>query len=251
MSTTTAPVFQVNELKLAEHRLSDMVTTIEFTMISVIAGLMMFPLIEYATPLIRELRFEYWIYMLSQFGIVMFFWTALIAHALTFIGWPIDIGHNLLYLIVFPVVGIEMHFMSEPRTFYPMLVVITFVGAILPAYDLSLIRRRRVGAQGATAELYAAVYSRQRTLVYLSLGGLFLMIVMAVSVSVFPDFFIRRHMHVIFGFGLLAYILFLIRREFLQLNKIRGKILSKNAEQITEERRTGTRTGPGVNGTES
>ena len=87
MSTTTAPVFQVNELKLAEHRLSDMVTTIEFTMISVIAGLMMFPLIEYATPLIRELRFEYWIYMLSQFGIVMFFWTALIAHALTFIGW--------------------------------------------------------------------------------------------------------------------------------------------------------------------
>jgi len=108
------------------------------------------------------------------------------------------------------------------------------IGVILPAYDLSLIRQRQRGARGAAAELYAAAYSRQTALVYLTLGGLLVTIILVVLVSVFSDFFIRRHKHVILGFGLLAYILFLVSREIRQLNKMRGKILRKTAAQIAE-----------------
>ena len=236
MSIMTAPIPKATEYKLAEHKLGDMVTIIEFTLISVIAGLMLFPLIEYATPLIRELRFEFWVYMLTQLAIVMFFWTAMIAHALTFIGWPIDIVHNLIYLLVFPVVGIEMHFMSEPRTFYSMLVVISLVGVILLTYDLTLIRLRRTRARGAEAELFAAVYKRQVGLVYVILGALVNTILMAGLVSIFPDLFVKRHGHVVLGVLLLAYILFMIGRELKQLKRMRGMILSRVAEQIAVER---------------
>ncbi len=71
------------DYRKATIKLSDRVTTIEVTMISVIAGLMLFPWIDYATPLIRELRFEYWVYLVALLGIFMFYWVALIDYALT------------------------------------------------------------------------------------------------------------------------------------------------------------------------
>ncbi len=98
--------------------------------------------------------------MLAQLAIILFFWTALTAHALTFIGWPIDVGHNILYLILFPVVGIENHFIGDPRAFYPMLVIITLMGLVLATYDLSLIRRQRMDAPPKAAQLYEAAYVR-------------------------------------------------------------------------------------------
>jgi hypothetical protein len=184
--------------------------------------------------LVRELRFEFWVYILTQFSVIMFFWTALIAHALTFVGWPIDIGHNVLYLVIFPIVGIEMHFMGDPRAFYPMLVIITLSGVLLTAYDLSLIRRRRIDARGAAAELYTAAHSRQKTLVFLMRGVVLVTIVMALLVSAFPDFFVNRRMHVVLRLGLLAYILFLVCREFSKLNRMQEKILRKTAEEFAE-----------------
>ncbi len=150
-STDRSPVAE--SFLRAERKLTDMVTTIEFTMISVIAGLMLFPLIDYTTPLLREMRVEYWVYPLICVFEVMFFWTALIAHAITFIGWPIDVTHNLFYLLVFPVVGIQMHFMSEPLPFYIMLDVMAWLSIVLIVYDRFLIAAKKRGAQGAAARV--------------------------------------------------------------------------------------------------
>jgi len=236
MTTAASPPERPRDYPRAADKLSEMVRSVEFTMISVIAGLLLFPLIESASPLVRELRFEFWVYILTQLSIVMFFWTALIAHSLTFISWPIDIGHNLLYLVLFPVVGIEMHFMGEPRAFYPMLVVITLQGFILTAYDLSLIKRRMTGAGGAAAELYAAVRSRQSTLVVLCLTGFLVTIGMAALVAAFPGLFVDRHLHVVLGVFLLAYILFLVYRELRNLNGMRDKVLGRFAEEARAAR---------------
>jgi hypothetical protein len=232
MTRAAFPAEHRRDYPRAADRLSEMVRSVEFTMISVIAGLLLFPLIESATPLVRGLRFEFWVYILTQISIVMFFWTALISHTMTFICWPIDIGHNLLYLVLFPTVGIEMHFMDDPRAFYPMLAVITFQGFVLTAYDLSLIRRRLKAARGAAAELFAAVHSRQRTLVQLCFAGFLITIAMAAVVSAFADLFVVRHLHVLLGMGVLAYILFLVHREFRKLNGMRDKVLDKFAEEI-------------------
>jgi hypothetical protein len=236
MSGTTDSSRFAQERKLAEYKLSDMVTTIEFTMVSVVAGLMLIPLIDYATPLVHDLRVEYWVYILTQLAIIMFFWTAMIAHALTFIGWPIDVVHNLLYLIFFPVVGIANHFMGDPRAFYPMLNVIAFLGVLLTSYDLSMIRRKRKGARGAAAELYQAAHSRQVTVVLLTLSGLFLTLLMSGLVAAFPIFFVEKHMHLVLGAGLFAFILCIEIREIRQLNRLRNKIFNKTIAEIQTNR---------------
>ncbi len=44
----------------ARRNLSGTVITIEMTLISVLAGVNLFPLMESATPVLRTLRFEYW-----------------------------------------------------------------------------------------------------------------------------------------------------------------------------------------------
>jgi len=234
MPKTSEPILPAKEYSLAEQKLGDMATTIEFTMISIIAGLMLIPLIDAAAPLIYGLRVEYWIYIVVQLAAIMFFWTALISHALTFVRWPIDIGHNLLYLILFSLVGIEMHYISEPRAFYPMFTATAVVSAVLVAYDLSLVRRLRKGAQGAAAELYDAAYSRQLMLLYLTPGGLLITLIMSGLILAFPDVFVGQHMHVVLGFGVLAYTVFLLTREIRQLSGLRGKILSMTAEQMAK-----------------
>jgi hypothetical protein len=58
---------------------------------------------------------------------------------------------------------------------------------------------------------------------------------MAGSVTASPGLFIKRHGHIVVGWALLAYILTIIRREFQQLGRVRGKILAKTAEEIVEE----------------
>lgn len=236
MSTPTTPLLQAADYKLAEHKLADMATTIEFTMVSLVAGLMLFPWIDYATPLIREMRFEFWVYVGTMLALVMLLWTSFTTHTFTFVGWPIDIGHNLLYLLAFPIVGIVTHFMSDPQTFYPTFVLIPALGGLTALYDLMVIRRRRAESGGAAAELYAAVYSRQLDFVYMTIGGFLIAGVMAASISALPEVLLGQHIHVVFGFGLLGYIIFMLGRELRGLNRMRNKILAKKAEEIAGDR---------------
>lgn len=221
----------------AAHKLRDMVTTIEFTMISVIAGLMLFPWMESAAPLIRNLQFEYWVYATGMLVTVMFYWVALIDHALTFVGWPIDIIHNLFYLLVFPAVGVLIHFMADPVAFYPMFVVADLCALLLTSYDLLVIRTRLRAAKGAEAELFAAAYSRQSTLVRYVVAALVFAGLSTVLINAFPDFFIRQHVHIVIGALSLVFVFFLLVRECVELNEMRNRMLRRMAEEMASERR--------------
>src|SRR5512135_3339893 len=79
------------EREHAERDLSALVIAIEFTLISVMVGVILFPLMDLATPLLRDMRFEYWLYILSGLMFILYMWTEVISHSLSFIGWPINI----------------------------------------------------------------------------------------------------------------------------------------------------------------
>ncbi|MGE5141195.1 MAG: hypothetical protein ACM3JD_17130, partial [Rudaea sp.] len=220
----------------AARKLRDMVTTIEFTMISVIAGVMLFPWMEAAAPLVRNLQVEYWVYAAGMLITVMFYWVALIDHAMTFVGWPIDIIHNLFYLLVFPAIGVLVHFIADPPTFYPMFFVTDFCALLLTSYDLYVIRSRLAAARGAEAELFTAAYSRQATLVRYVLAALVFAGLSTVLINAFPDFFIGQHAHVVIGVLSLLFVLFLLLRECAELNGMRNRMLRRMAEEMASER---------------
>ncbi len=236
MSSKMTVLVTAEDCDKAARKLRDLVTTIEFTMISIITGLMLFPWIDYASPLIHELRFEYWVYLVATLVAILFYWAALINHALSFVAWPIDIIHNLIYLLFFPVLGVTVHFMGDPGIYYPMFVVAMTLAVTLTAYDLSLIRSRQREAEGAAAGLLAAAYERQLTLVRLVIPAFAATALFAILITAFPDFFIGQHMHVLLGVCLVLMSAFFLVRECVELNKMRSKILLRTAEEIARER---------------
>lgn len=148
----------------AERNLGSIVVTIEFTLISVMVGVILFPLMDFATILLRELKFEYWLYILSGLVFILFLWTLVISHALTFVGWPIDLGHNLLYIALSMVFAIQMHFLSDPIGWWALTIVSALVGAVLSWYDKKLIEKRLNSAQGSAVRLYQSALGTQQAI---------------------------------------------------------------------------------------
>src|SRR5512135_3097628 len=99
----------------AERNLGALVITIEFTLISVMVGVILFPLMDNAAVVLRDRQFEYIPYIVGGLLLTLLLWTEVISHSLSFVGWPIDIGHNLLYIVFGLALGIQMHFLADPR----------------------------------------------------------------------------------------------------------------------------------------
>jgi hypothetical protein len=148
----------------AERNLSALVIAIEFTLISVMVGVILFPLMDYATPLLRDLRFEFWLYILGGLMFILLLWTQVISHSLAFIGWPIDIGHNLLYIVFALFLAIQMHFLADPRGWFAISCASTIVAWLLVYYDARVIEQRMQGASGSALALFNVALARQRRL---------------------------------------------------------------------------------------
>jgi hypothetical protein len=189
----------------AERDLSALVVAIEFTLIAVMAGVVLFPLTEKGTHLVRDLRFEYWPYLACGLALTLYMWASVIDHSLTFIGWPIDLGHNLLYIVVAVFLTVQMGFVDDPVGWFALSTASAVLATLTIAYDLRLVRRRFDGASGAATELYATVLSEQRWQLRLSPVFVLVPLVPLVLLVALPGVFLDRHWHVaLIGVQLLA-----------------------------------------------
>ncbi|MGB8648545.1 MAG: hypothetical protein WCF84_25135 [Anaerolineae bacterium] len=148
----------------AERNLGALVISIEFTLISVMVGVILFPLMDNAAILLRDLRWELWPYILSGLLFTLLLWTQVISHSLSFVGWPIDIGHNLLYIVFALVLGVQMHFIMDPRGWFAVSFISTLVAWLLVYYDARVIEERMTGVSGAALALFTVALERQRNL---------------------------------------------------------------------------------------
>ncbi len=148
----------------AERNLGALIITIEFTLISVMVGVILFPLMDGASILLRDMRVEYWPYILGGLLFTLLLWTQVISHSLSFVGWPISIGHNLLYIVFALCLGIQMHFLSDPRGWFAVSLITTLVGWLLIFYDAQVIQERLAGAGGAALLVFKSALERQRRL---------------------------------------------------------------------------------------
>ncbi len=196
----------------AERNLSAIVITIEFTLISVMVGVILFPLMDHAAAILRDLRFEYWLYILSGLLLILYVWTEVISHSLSFVGWPIEFGHNLLYILFALILAIQMNFLDDPRGWFATSFVSSLVGALVVYYDHRVIERRRVGADGSAAALYRLALERQRGLLRMVPLTIVNALVDVALIALFPEFFLARGGHLILiGIQILAFLALLIR----------------------------------------
>jgi hypothetical protein len=196
----------------AERNLGALVITIEFTLISVMVGVILFPLMDHAQEVIRDLHFEYWPYILSGLLLILYVWTEVISHSLSFIGWPIEFGHNLLYILFALMLAIQMNFIADPRGWFAISLVSSLVGGLVVGYDRRVIERRLVGARGSAANLYRLALDRQTGLIRALPWTILNAVLDAALIVAFPDFFLAQGGHLILvAIQILAFLILLIR----------------------------------------
>jgi hypothetical protein len=181
----------------AERDLGAAVVAIEFTLVSVMVGVVLFPLMESATVLLHDRNYQYWPYIAAGCLLVLYLWAAVIGHSLTFIGWPIDFGHNLLYIVLALVLAIAMHFLSDPVAWFALTPLAAAVAALTVYYDRRVIRQRLATAGGAAAVVLAVALEQQH--LQLRLAPVYVLVALVPLALVLgrPDIFLHRGGHLV------------------------------------------------------
>jgi hypothetical protein len=86
------------ELSTTQTKLDGMVVDIELTMISIIQGIALSFLIDNAGPVLLSSQFTRWPYVATGLLIILLFWSRSLVHTLTLIRWPLEFGHNFMYI---------------------------------------------------------------------------------------------------------------------------------------------------------
>jgi len=88
----------VTSLSESRSELDAMIADIELTLVSIIQGVALTVLIETSREVIANLDWIMWPYVLSGLIIILVFWSRVVLHILTVIRWPLEFGHNFLYI---------------------------------------------------------------------------------------------------------------------------------------------------------
>ncbi len=182
-----------------ERHLSSLVISIEFTLISVMAGVVLAPLADHSIDLLRNLRFETWPYILFGLLYILFMWSGVISHAFTFVGWPFELGHNLFYIVWALALAMQMSFMQDPIGWFALNIAQYLITGGIGYYDLRILQRRTQTASGATQILFQMALARQARLIRLFPLALISASASLVLLLLFPAFFIDQHAHWLLG----------------------------------------------------
>lgn len=219
----------------AERNLSVLVITVEFTLISVMIGVILFPLMDHAKELLVKLEFEYWLYIISGLLFVLYIWTEVISHSLSFIGWQLEFGHNLLYIVFALFLAVQMNFLSDPRAWFAFTFLNTLIASVIVLYDRRVIAKKSLGATPRAAELYALTLERQRGLVRVLPFTLLNAIVPFALLIAFPNIFVEQRAHVALVALQIATLFYLLIRTIRTFGTWTEAILAKATEELQLE----------------
>ncbi len=173
---------------------------IEFLLISVVQGLALAALAQAAVPIIENLQFEYFGYVISGFLFILIFWSGAIVHAVSFIDWPLDLFHNFLYFLAafFEVIAFSQ--MTNPSKWFGFILVFFCVVAVLYIVDLHLIKNHKSIMEKSEAgkKLYTHILSAElfEMRILLPLGSIFT-IMAFIFIMIVPSIFIVHQWHIV------------------------------------------------------
>ena len=179
----------------ARSELDSMVVEIELTLVSIIQGVALTILIENAHAVIAERQLFFWLYVVAGLFIIFVFWSRAVLHILTVIRWPLEFGHNFLYIACALVEAILFAQIGKPASWFGFGGAFIAIGWTLFVYDLRLIyARMRDSAGEASNRLIARVLRDQWLNISLLLPAIFLLnLVSAILIRTWPDLFLARN----------------------------------------------------------
>src|SRR5260370_15511880 len=172
----------------ARSELDSMGVEIELTLVSIIQGVALTILIENAHAVIAERQLFFWLYVVAGLFVIFIFWSRAVLHIMTVIRWPLEFGHNFLYIACALVEAILFAQIGKPASWFGFGAAFIAIGWSLFVYDLPLIyARMRDSAGEASDHLSARVRRDQWLNIALLLPAIFFLnLISAISLRTRP-----------------------------------------------------------------
>lgn len=192
-----------------------MIVEIELTLVSIIQGVALTVLIENGHSVISDRQFLFWPYIAAGLLVIFVFWSRAVLHIITVIRWPLEFGHNFLYIACALVEAVLFAQITRPASWFGFGAAFIAIGWSLFVYDLRLIRARMRDSAGPISnQLSARVLRDQWLNIAVLLPGMFLLnLFCALAIAHWPKQFLGDNGHLwliglqLLGFaGYLAYV---------------------------------------------
>lgn len=197
--------------------LDGLVINIELTLASIIQGVALYFLTDSARDSLLTQDGTRWLYVGSGLLIILIFWSRSITHTLTLIRWPLEFGHNFLYIACALGEALLFTRLTNPTAWFEISAVYAVGVWLLFVYDLRMVRPREADRPSeASRRLCAMIERDQRLNIQLLIPALFAFSLLAVvALKLEPEFFLAQqgHSYLAAGqaIGLLAYLWYVVR----------------------------------------
>lgn len=197
--------------------LDNMIVEIELTLVSIIQGVALTVLIENGHSLISERQYLFWPYIAAGLLVIFVFWSRAVLHIITVIRWPLEFGHNFLYIACALVEAVLFAQVAKPASWFGFGAAFIAIGWSLFVYDLRLIRARMRDSGGPVSnQLSARVLRDQWLNIALLLPAMFLLnLFCALAIAHWPEQSLGRDGHLwliaIQLLGFAGYLVYVVR----------------------------------------
>jgi hypothetical protein len=202
---------------VARDELDSMIVEIELTLVSIIQGVALYFLIDNARAVLSIKQAVFWPYILAGLLVILIFWSRSVLHILTLIRWPLEFGHNFLYIGCALAECLLFTRLSNPPAWFAFGAIYAALGWILFVYDLRMLYARRRDSPGeASNRLYGIVTRDQWLNISVLVPAVFLInLIFLICIQSWPGLLIGRGGHVwlalIQAAASSAYLLYVIR----------------------------------------
>jgi len=188
----------VNPTRQSRRELDSTVVNIELTLASIIQGVALFFLTDNARATMSVRHWENFLYLAAGLCVIFIFWSRSIIHTLTLIKWPLEFGHNFLYIGCALGEAILFSRLDSPLAWFQLSAAYAGVVWLLFVYDMRMIRARIIESNNdAERALYTRAAADQLLNIRLLVPLLFLLnLGCAFAIWRFPDLFIARADHI-------------------------------------------------------
>ena len=200
-----------------QPHLDSVVVTIELTLISIVQGVALHFLAIHSSDVLVGLQFTLWPYVVTGLVIIFLFWSRSVLHTLTVIRWPLDFGHNFMYIACALVETITFTQLTHPLHWYALNALFGLMTWLLFILDLRMVRRRINERAGPPAGRLYEIVEREQLLniKFLMPSTVVFNLLAMIAVIVWPAPLIRDGGHVIIALVQLAaasgYLLYVMR----------------------------------------
>jgi len=142
--------------------LEGLATSVELTLASVLQGIALAILVPKIVELITSGEVAKLPYIPASLLLMFMVWVMFIGHAISFITWPFDPLHNLLYFLIVSSEAVLLFFLDKPAQWFLSLIGLGLLMGFSCWYNQGLLRRSASRFTTAAArKLYAHILDEQ------------------------------------------------------------------------------------------